>query len=103
MGDEPPAAEQITAWLTDWREGDQQAPERLFAVLYPELRRIAARLLRKERNDHTLEPSGLVDELCIRLLGSAPVDYQDRAPLFRGRRPGDAPHSDRLRPRPCCR
>jgi RNA polymerase sigma-70 factor (ECF subfamily) len=82
MDDEPPAAQQITAWLTDWREGDQQAPERLFAVLYPELRRIAARLLHKERDDHTLEPSGLVDELCVRLFGSEPVAYQDRAHFF---------------------
>jgi len=82
MGDEPPAAQQITAWLTDWRGGDQQAPERLFAVLYPELRRIAARLLHKECDDHTLEPSGLVDELCVRLLGSERVDYKDRAHFF---------------------
>jgi RNA polymerase sigma-70 factor, ECF subfamily len=82
MGDEPLAAEQITAWLTDWREGDKQAPERLFAVLYPELRRIAARLLHRERDDHTLEPSGLVGELCVRLLGSDPVAYLDRAHFF---------------------
>jgi RNA polymerase sigma-70 factor (ECF subfamily) len=77
-----PASQQITAWLTNWREGDQQAPERLFAVVYPELRRIAARFLHNERDHHTLEPNALVNELCLRLLGSEPINYQDRAHFF---------------------
>jgi RNA polymerase sigma factor (TIGR02999 family) len=77
-----PASLQITAWLTNWREGDQQAPERLFAVVYPELRRIAARFLHNERDHHTLEPNALVNELCVRLLGSQPITYQDRAHFY---------------------
>jgi RNA polymerase sigma-70 factor (ECF subfamily) len=77
-----PASQQITAWLTNWREGDQQAPERLFAVVYPELRRIAARFLHNERDHHTLEPNALVNELCTRLLGSEPITYQNRAHFF---------------------
>src|SRR5215510_10408881 len=43
MNAETPASEQITAWLTDWRAGDVDASERLFAAVYPKLRRIAAR------------------------------------------------------------
>ena len=75
-------SQQITAWLTRWREGDEQASERLFAVVYPELRRIAARFLNNERKDHTLEPNALVNELCVRLLGAEPILYQDRAHFF---------------------
>ncbi len=77
-----PASQQITAWLTNWREGDRQAPDQLFAVVYPELRRIAARFLHNERDHHTLEPNALVNELCVRLLGSQPITYQDRAHFY---------------------
>jgi RNA polymerase sigma-70 factor (ECF subfamily) len=77
-----PASQQITAWLTDWRAGDERAPERLFAVVLPELRRIAARFLHNERDHHTLEPNALVNELCVRLLGSQPITYQDRTHFF---------------------
>jgi RNA polymerase sigma-70 factor (ECF subfamily) len=82
MDAKPSGSQQITAWLTNWRDGDQQAPERLFAVVYPELRRIAARFLHNERDHHTLEPNALVNELCVRLLGSQPITYQDRAHFF---------------------
>jgi RNA polymerase sigma-70 factor, ECF subfamily len=77
-----PPSQRITAWLTNWREGDQQAPERLFGLVYPELRRIATRFLHNERDHHTLEPNALVNELCVRLLGSQPLTYQDRAHFF---------------------
>jgi RNA polymerase sigma factor (TIGR02999 family) len=77
-----PTSEQITLWLTNWRQGDQSASERLFAVVYPQLQRIAARFLRSERNDHTLEPSALVNELYVRLLGSETVAFNDRAHFF---------------------
>ena len=66
----------------NWRDGDCDAGERLFGVVYPELRRIAARFLRNERLNHTLEPGALVNELCIRLLGSEPIAYHDRAHFF---------------------
>jgi RNA polymerase sigma-70 factor, ECF subfamily len=82
MDAKPSGSQQITAWLTNWRDGDQQAPERLFALVYPELRRIAARFLHNERDHHTLEPNALVNELCVRLLGSQPITYQDRAHFF---------------------
>jgi len=74
--------QQITVWLTNWRQGDPQAPERLFAVVYPELRRIAARLLNNERDDHTLAPTALVNELCLRFFGGEPLSFQDRAHFF---------------------
>ena len=81
MADIPHPAE-ITGWLTRWREGDEQARDRLFAVVQPQLRLIAARLMQRERPDHTLEPNAVVNELYLRLLGSQPISYEDRAHFF---------------------
>jgi hypothetical protein len=67
-----PPPHQITRWLGDWREGHDSARDRLFAVVQPQLRQIAARFLHGERPDHTLEPNALVNELCLRLLGGKP-------------------------------
>ena len=82
MEDRIPGSQKITVWLTKWRDGDQGAGERLFGAVYPELRRIAARFLRNERLNHTLEPGALVNELCMRLLGAEPIAYRDRAHFF---------------------
>ena len=78
----PPPSQQITAWLTSWREGDSNAQEKVFAAVYPELRQIAGRFLHNERDHHTLEPDALVNEVCIRLLGSQAIEYHDRAHFF---------------------
>jgi RNA polymerase sigma-70 factor (ECF subfamily) len=79
---EIPHPAEITGWLTKWREGDEQARDQLFAVVHPQLRQIAARLLQRERRDHTLEPNAVVNELCVRLFGSQPIAYEDRAHFF---------------------
>ena len=73
---------QITGWLTDWRAGDEAARDRLFAVVHPQLRLLATRLLRRERGDHTLEPNAVVNELYLRLVDGQPVSYQDRVHFF---------------------
>ena len=78
----PPAAAQITRWLHEWREGNLEASERLFAVVQPELRQMAASALRRERQHHTLEPNALVNELFVRWLGSPPVPFADRVHFF---------------------
>ena len=75
-------SEQITAWLALWRNGDEKARERLFETVHIELRQIAAHLLQRERANHTLQPSALVNELCVRLFGNQVVSYQDRAHFF---------------------
>jgi RNA polymerase sigma-70 factor, ECF subfamily len=75
-------ASQITGWLADWRAGDEGARDRLFAVVHPQLRALAARLLQRERRDHTLEPNAVVNELYLRLIGGQPVSYQDRIHFF---------------------
>ena len=75
-------SQQITVWLANWRGGDPGAQDRLFAAVYPQLRQIASRFLHNERNGHTLEPNALVNELYLRLMGSEPLAYQDRAHFY---------------------
>jgi RNA polymerase sigma-70 factor (ECF subfamily) len=77
-----PGSERITEWLAAWREGDEGARDHLFAIVYPQLRRIAGHLLQGERADHTLEPNALVNEVYVRLFGTQPFSYQDRVHFF---------------------
>ena len=77
-----PLSLQITRWLGDWRQGNEDARDRLFAIVQPELRQIASRFLHRERGDHTLEPNALVNELYVRLIGATPITYNDRAHFF---------------------
>ena len=71
----------VTALLALAREGDSQAAAALIEVIYPELRRLAASYLRRERPDHTLQPTALVHEAYLRLAGQ-PLDLQNRTHLF---------------------
>lgn len=72
----------ITELLRRWQAGDVQAESRLFEVLMPELRAIAARCFRKERPDHTLQPTALVNEAFFRLARAKNIDWQDRGHFF---------------------
>ena len=72
----------VTALLGDWSRGDQTALNQLLPLVYAELRRVAARQLRKERADHTLQPTALVHEAFIRLVDQGHVDWQNRAHFF---------------------
>lgn len=80
--EDPPDRQHVTQWLAAWRHGDDHARDRLFAAVYPQLREIASRFLQHERGDHTLEPTALVNELALRLLGSEPIAYSDRTHFF---------------------
>ena len=82
MTQKAPEPQDVTDWLAAWRTGDVGARDQLFAVAYPQLRQIAARFLQQERANHTLDPTALVNELALRLLGSAPIAYHDRAHFF---------------------
>lgn len=70
---------QITELLRRVREGDAVATQQLMPLVYAELRTIAGRYLRKERKDHTLQPTALVNEVYIRMFGSAAPDVADKA------------------------
>jgi len=78
----PPNPPNLTQALTDWRNGDQDAGNRLFAAAYQELRRLAAWYLQKERPGHTLQATALVNELYLKLFGGEPVAWQNRAHFF---------------------
>ena len=78
----PQEPREITQLLHAWREGDPSASERLVKVVYGELRRVAARQLRHERTNHTLEPTALVHEAYLRLIKGANVEWQDRNHFF---------------------
>jgi len=69
----------VTALLSDWSRGDAGALDQLLPLVYAELRRIAARQLRGERENHTLQPTALVHEVYLRLVDQREVDWQKRA------------------------
>ena len=69
----------VTALLADWSRGDSSALDQLLPLVYAELRRIAARQLRAERANHTLQPTALVHEVYLRLVDQREVDWQSRA------------------------
>ncbi len=72
----------VTGLLRAWSEGDPQAFEKLFPLLYDDLRREAARRLRRERRDHTLRPTVLVHEAYLRLVGQAAAAWHNRSQFF---------------------
>jgi RNA polymerase sigma factor (TIGR02999 family) len=65
-----------------WGRGDLQARDDLLPLVYRELRRRAAGYLRNERRDHTLQPTALVHEAYLRLVGQERVAWQNRAHFF---------------------
>lgn len=72
----------LTQLLVRWSQGDAAALEQLLPVVYRELRRIAARQLRRERVDHTLVPTALVHEVYLRLIDQRRVAWENRAHFF---------------------
>ena len=72
----------VTALLDDWTRGDARALDRLLPLVYDELRRIAARQLRRERAGHTLQPTALVHEAYVKLVDQRRVDWRSRAHFY---------------------
>jgi RNA polymerase sigma factor (TIGR02999 family) len=68
--------------LQAWARGDKDAAERVFPLVYDQLRRLAARQLRRERRGHTLQPTALVHEAYVRLAGQRAAEWPDRAHFF---------------------
>jgi RNA polymerase sigma factor (TIGR02999 family) len=77
-----PTTQDVTALLRAWSNGDPEAGERLLPIVYGDLRRKAARLLRGERRDHTLDPTALVHETYLRLVEQRGADWRCRAQFF---------------------
>jgi RNA polymerase sigma-70 factor (ECF subfamily) len=72
----------ITGWLRAWSNGDETALERLTPLVYGELHRRARRLMGRERDGHSLQPTELIHEAYLRLVGSTPVDWHDRSHFY---------------------
>lgn len=80
--DENQPAQDVTRILEAWSGGDREALDRLIPLVYDELRRLAGRYLRRERSDHTLSPTALVNEAYMRLVTQSDVRWQNRAHFF---------------------
>jgi RNA polymerase sigma factor (TIGR02999 family) len=74
--------EDVTTLLRAWSHGDAEAADRLVPLVYEELRRQAARSLRRERPEHTLRPTALVHEAYLRLADQRDPAWQNRAQFF---------------------
>ena len=72
----------VTDLLRAWDGGDLVARDHLMQVVYDELRRRAAAYLRRERIEHTLQPTALVHEAYLRLIGQQHIVWQNRAHFF---------------------
>jgi RNA polymerase sigma factor (TIGR02999 family) len=75
------SADNLTALLVEWRDGDEAALESLMPLVYDQLRRIAHRYVQRERAGHTLQTSALVNEAYLRLAGQNVV-WENRAHFF---------------------
>jgi RNA polymerase sigma factor (TIGR02999 family) len=72
----------ITSLLRLWNDGDERAFERLVPLIYHELHRMALHYLAGERSDASLQATGLVNEVCLRLLGWDQARWQNRQHFF---------------------
>ena len=81
--DEPHESHAITRLLNQWSAGDRDAANRLMEIVYGELHQIAAREMRREHGEHTLQATALVHEVYLRMWGgTAPVEWKDRAHFY---------------------
>lgn len=78
---DPNAHDGITRWLDEARGGDRAALDRVLQALYAELHAMAQRQLRQPADDETLDPTALVHEAYIKLVGQQ-ADFADRAGFF---------------------
>jgi len=74
-----PISEGVTKLLMKWGDGDESAFDQLTAIIYDDLRRLAASYLRKERPGHTLQATALVHEAYLQLLDMRQLDWKSRA------------------------
>ncbi len=76
------AGADVTLMLQRAGFGDERAIDTLLPVVYEELRELAARFLRGERHEHTLQPTALVHETYLRLVGAPQIRWENRAHFF---------------------
>lgn len=74
----PPRSD-ATDLLRAWSNGDESAFDKLVPLVYQQLRTLARRYMRRERADHTLQATALVNEAYVRLIDAGGIRWQDRA------------------------
>jgi RNA polymerase sigma factor (TIGR02999 family) len=77
-----PGSEEVTRLLIEWKRGDQAAVDLLVPLVYDEMRRLAESYLRDERSAATLQPTALVHEAYLRLVGQSLPDWESRSHFF---------------------
>src|SRR6201988_331484 len=76
------SSQSITQLLSRWAEGDKNALEQLTPLVYDELHRLATTYLRRERREHTLQPTALVNELFLKFSEQHSMSWRNRAQFF---------------------
>src|SRR5687768_15861036 len=76
------STQEMTRLLAAWSDGDRSALDKLAPLVYEELRRLAHAHMRRERADHTLQTTALVNEAYLRLVDQRAVRWQNRAHFF---------------------
>lgn len=77
-----PSSEDVSQLLLEWCGGNEHALERLIPLVYGELHAQAERAMRRERLDHTLQPTALVHETFLKLVDQRRIQWQNRAQFF---------------------
>jgi RNA polymerase sigma factor (TIGR02999 family) len=72
----------ITLLLHQWRAGSREAENELFTLVLPNLRRLAHYLMQRERKDHSLQATELVDQIYVRMVAAKERDWQSRKHFF---------------------
>ena len=76
------SSNEITQLLAAWGDGDQDALDQLMPLVYSELHRLAHRYIKKERPDHSLQTSALLNEAFLRLVDQRDVTWKSRSHFF---------------------
>jgi RNA polymerase sigma-70 factor (ECF subfamily) len=83
MKKDPPLQQhEITQLLEEWSSGNQTALDRLYPLVYDELRRLARQYMRREKQGHTLQTTALINEAYVRLVDQKDVHWANRAHFF---------------------
>ena len=78
----PVQPHEITQLLVEWGSGNQAALDKLYPLVYEELRRMAHRFMRRERKGHTLQTTALINEAYLRLVDQKNVHWANRSHFF---------------------
>lgn len=82
LPEEPQPPKDITQLLKRYGDGDSQALEELIQLVYPELYRLAATYLRRERREHTIQPTALVNEFFLKFTEQHRMSWQNRQQFY---------------------